>query len=214
MGLMEDVYLLSYVEDEPTRHVVQRIIDFVQANVPRKVLLPDGFPSVVGGYGNLKAKSRKWIDAAKNGVWLLVVTDMDTAEIPNEIGMKWLGVSCLSELPKKFIFRVAVREIESWIMADVAGFAKFLGISGDNLFENPDALPDPKAALFDVIRRKCPQSKFQRMLPQKGQRVGVDYNNRICGFVDKDWSIESALRHSLSFSRSIARLTKVLREEE
>jgi len=36
------------------------------------------------------------------------------------------------EIPKALILRIAVREIESWILADRTGLASFLGIAAVN----------------------------------------------------------------------------------
>lgn len=212
MGLMDAVYLMSYVEDEPTRHVVRRVLDYLLPSLQRKVSFLDGYPSVVGGYGQLKARAKKWKKAAENGTWLLVVTDMDTAEVPNEIGKKWLEVNCLGKLPSKLIFRIAVREVESWIMADREAFAGFLHISEANIVESPDDLSDPKAEVFRLVRDKCKSGRFKTMLPKKNQRVGIDYNLRMCEFVDKHWRVAAALEHSPSLARAVARMQKTLSE--
>ena len=213
---MDDVYLLSFVEDEPTQHVVRRIVDYLAGKVPRKVVLMDGYPFVVGGYGQLKVKAKKWAEAAEHGSWMLVVTDMDTDKglTPNDLGEKWLGVDCLGMLPPKFIFRIAVREIESWIMADREAFAKYLHVSEDNVTTTPDELSDPKLELFRIIREKCKALRFKRMLPTKNQHVGIDYNVRMCEFVDKFWRIEKAMQVSPSLHRAVSRLLKTLSEVE
>ena len=186
---MDDVYLMSFVEDAPTCHVVRRLLGYLAGKVNRRIILPDGFPSVMGGYGKLKARAKNWKRAAENGTWLLVVTDMDRAKTPNEIGKEWLGVECLGQLPGKMIFRVAVREIESWIMADREMFAKFLRIPESNVTLDPDVLMDPKAEVFRLVREKCTVTRFKKMLPVKNQAVGVDYNRLICEFVDGHWRV-------------------------
>ena len=213
---MDDVYLFSFVEDEPTQHVVRRIVDYLAGKVSRKVTLMTGYPFVVGGYGQLKVKAKKWAEAAAHGSWMLVVTDMDTDKglAPNDFGKKWLGVDCLGMLPQKFIFRIAVREIESWIMADQEAIAKYLHVSEDNFTVIPDELPDPKRELFRIIREKCKALRFKRMLPTKNQHIGIDYNGRICEFVDKLWRIEKAMQVSPSLHRSVSRLLKTLSEVE
>ncbi len=46
-----------------------------------------------------------------------------------------------------FFLRFAVREIESWILADRKGFANFLGLSVGQMPPDPEALMDPKGTL-------------------------------------------------------------------
>ena len=113
---------------------------------------------------------------------------------------------------RKMIFRVAVREIESWIMADREMFAKFLRIPESNVTMDPDVLMDPKAEVFRLVREKCTVTRFKKMLPVKNQAVGVDYNRLICEFVDGHWRVEAAMAHSPSFARSVDRIMKTLTE--
>lgn len=73
---------------------------------------------------------------------------------------------------------------------------------------------DPKLELFRIIREKCKALRFRRMLPARNQHVGIDYNVRICEFVDKFWRIEKAMQVSPSIHRSISSLLKTLSEVE
>ena len=207
---MNPVYLMSFVEDEPTRHIVRRIFDYVKANVDRQVEMLEGYPQVLGGCSKLKARAMKWAEAASHGTWLLVVTDLDAAVSPNEIGKQWLGVDCLGQLPERFIFRIAVREIESWIMADNLGLAEYLHVPSGNITIVPDTLRDPKQELLRIIREKCKMKKFKNMLPIGNQHVGIDYNRHLCEFVDLKWNLDLARQHSPSLDRSVARMIATL----
>ena len=42
------------------------------------------------------------------------------------------------------IFRIAVREVESWIIADKEGIAEFLNVAVANFTDLPDNISDPK----------------------------------------------------------------------
>ena len=71
-----------------------------------------------GGYGYLKKTIRGWNAAAKGKPFLLV-TDLDSATCPNQLIEDWLPVPKHENL----LFRVAVREIEAWLLADAKGLA-------------------------------------------------------------------------------------------
>ena len=106
------------------------------------------------------------------------------------------------------IFRVAVREIESWIIADKKGIAEFLNISDSIFPNNPDRLKDPKQLLIEIIRTKCHRKKYREMLPERGQTVGVAYNSMLGEFIAKGWDINRAAAHSPSLRRAIRCLKK------
>lgn len=197
------VVFFSFVEDDPTRAVVLQLFSYLRKVCQHEILLAAGHPVVTHGFGKLKAKAMRLRDASKSGVKCFFLTDLDQHETPNGLGRDWFGIQCLSELPPHFIFRISIREIESWIMADREAFASFLSIQASCLPENPDLLPDPKQFLFNLIRKKCRQRKYIDMLPVSGQRVGVSYNSMLVEFVDTMWSLARAMEHSPSLNRSV-----------
>jgi len=206
------IHFLSFVEDEPTKHVVQRLFVYLREHCQCNIELLPGYPDVLGGFGNLKGRAPRWIKAAEaSGAWFFVVTDLDRASSPNDLGRDWFGVDCLGLLPRTFLFRIAVREVESWIMADRLALSGYLGIAQNNLPANPDELDDPKSVLLSTIRAKCRKKIFLDMLPKgRNQHVGVAYNERLCAFVDQFWDIDRAMAHSPSLARSVARMASTL----
>lgn len=101
--------------------------DDLSEAVLRKILSTSGRPYAVGtcylgrGFGYLRKTIHGFNNAAK-GTPYLVLTDLDQAECPPNLIGAWLQVPIHANL----VFRVAVREVEAWLLADRAGLARFL----------------------------------------------------------------------------------------
>ena len=204
---------LSFVEDAPTRAAVIRLFADFAERYPF-VMLAAGHPVVTRGNGRLREKALKLRDAASHGITSLLVTDLDACPTPNDLGRDWFGIVCLSELPNGFIFRVAIREIEAWIMADREGFAQYLSVSPDNFPNDSESILDPKRFLLDLIAAKCRRKRFREMLPLKGQKIGINYNPVLVDFVESHWNIANATLHSTSLRRAIDRISSFLESKQ
>ena len=68
------------------------------------------------------------------GIRSIFLTDLDQKDSVQQIANEWFNIACLALLPEKFIFRIAVHEIESWIIADINGIANFLNIDRTYLY--------------------------------------------------------------------------------
>jgi len=156
-----------------------------------------------GGVGYLRSSFAKFRQmAAREPVLLL--TDLDTAVCPPHLIQSWQGDS---PLPPTLLMRVAVREVESWILADRVGLSRLLGISMALLPQNPDQLLDPKAFLLNLARRASRNVRTE-LLAMRGTTAsqGLGYNRVLSSFVEEDWSIDRARAHSDSLSRAMDRL--------
>ena len=204
---------LSFVEDVVTRAAVIRLLGSLSERYPF-VTLAAGHPVVTHGNGRLKEKALKLRDAAYNGITSILVTDLDANHTPNDLGRNWFGVVCLSALPKGFLFRVAIREIEAWIMADRKGFAPYLSVSPDNFPDDSESILDPKRFLLNLIDAKCKKKRFREMLPLKGQKIGINYNPILVDFVENHWNIANATLHSSSLRRAIDRIGSFLESKQ
>lgn len=148
------------------------------------------------GYGYLKKTIRGFNNAAK-GTPYLVLTDLDKNECPLGLIEKWLPH------PKhpNLLFRIAVREVESWVLGDRAAFAKFLGIKQELIPQDVDGLEDPKKKLIDLARKS---RKRGGIVPAKGStaKIGPDYNGQLIDFVTNYWQVEVAALSSPSLKRA------------
>lgn len=158
-----------------------------------------------GGYGYLKKNIRAFNKAAKS-MPFLVLTDLDTSPCPPQMIKLWL------DIPKhpNLLFRIAVREVESWILADHEAIAGFLGVSEKKIPDDTDSLPDPKLFLIQLARKSKSRSLREDLVPPSGatSRQGANYNNRITAFIRDTWDADTASRHSPSLRRALERLRK------
>ena len=135
--------------------------------------------------------------AAQHSGWL-VLRDLDRAE--------WAPALARQLLPapaEHICFRIAVREVEAWLLADRDGIAGFLGISHARIPPMPEQLPDPKSSLVAAARRSRSRTVRDDLVPPpgSGRSVGPGYVAMITEFVDERWDPEAARTHSPSLDR-------------
>ena len=152
------------------------------------------------GFGYIKSKIKDFNQAAK-GMPFLVLTDLDKEECAPKLIREWLPV----EPHPNLIFRVAKREVESWVMADRNAFADFLRIPLIKIPINiDDELEDPKAFLVKMARKSKDLSIRNAIVPQSAtSKMGPDYNARLISFVMDRWKLERAVKHSDSLKRAV-----------
>jgi hypothetical protein len=105
-------------------------------------------------------------------------------------------------------FRVAVRAVETWLLADRACIARYLGISGDLIDLDPERLPAPKSHLVSLARRSRSRAMREGLVPAVGdsRSVGAEYTLLMSEFVRERWSPERAAARSPSLRRALVRL--------
>ena len=194
---MNEISINLAVEDPPSEEIL------------RKILSQSGCPYHVanclcrGGYGYLKKNIRAFNKAAKS-LPFLVLTDLDNSPCPPQMIKLWL------DIPKhpNLLFRIAVREVESWILADREAVAGFLGTSEKKIPYDTDSLPDPKAFLIQLARKSRSRSLREDLAPPSGatSKQGPNYNNRIIAFIRNHWDADTASQHSRSSRRALERL--------
>ena len=155
------------------------------------------------GYGYLK-KTINGFNKASKGMPYLILTDLDDRECAPLLINEWLPQTRNPNL----IFRIAVREVESWLLADDAGFARFLGIAKHKLPRNPDDLCDPKATLINLARTSRMRDIKADIIPRPGStaKQGPAYNDCLISFVRDRWNPEKARRHSQSLEKALRAL--------
>ncbi len=206
-----DIYCYSYVEDTPSAEVARKLVATRNAAAAYSLLFVDGFPAVTGGQGALKKKCPKFLNMAKGGLYTFSLADLDTCVCAEALIRQWFALYKGENiaLPKQVIFRVAIREIESWIMADRDAWSDYIGIARGNFSTKPDALPDPKQYLLSVIRGKGHRKYHRQMLPAGTASIGPLYNTVLCKFVRERWSSVRASEYSPSLSRAIMALNRI-----
>lgn len=158
------------------------------------------------GFGYLKSKVSVFNQVAHTVMPVLLVTDLDRWRCPPELIADWLPGGS----DPRLLFRVAVRETESWLLSDRWAFAEFLGIPAVTVPERPDDLVDPKAALLKLVRKSKRRDLKQDILPARGVSfpVGLGYNDRLIQFVRERWDSQRAAQVSASLARTVARVAR------
>jgi hypothetical protein len=161
-----------------------------------------------GGFGYLKNQARAFNNAAKNCPFLLL-TDLDQCPCPPQLVEDWLGCPKHPHL----LLRVAVHEVESWLLGDAVGLGGFLGLRKAVGFEAPERLADPKQELLKLALRS-PRRNLRDALARRekaGARLfqGPDYNATLSKFVIEDWNIEAARTKCRSLDRMFFALGRI-----
>jgi hypothetical protein len=190
------VYLA--VEDKLSEVVGRSLINYCLGSAVHTNLL------MRNGFGYLKSNIRKFNEIARTDV-VLLITDLDAGVCAPSLIRDWCT---FGNLESQFLFRVAVREIESWIIADQQGLANYFGIPSARISRDPENLADPKR---EIIRLASRASKDIRMditpKPNSGAVQGLGYNERLSDFVSHHWDIRSAVENSRSLDRAVNRIS-------
>jgi len=152
------------------------------------------------GYGKIK-KIISGLNYAAKGMPYLVLTDLDKAECPLVIISEWLTQ------PKhpNLLFRIAVKEVEAWLLAHREAFAEFLGISVSLIPANVDEIPDPKQLLIYLAKKSKKRNLRDAIVPDRNStaKIGKDYNGQLIQFVQNNWQVEAAQVNSRSLQRAM-----------
>ncbi len=165
-----------------------------------------------GGSGYLRSRLKAFCEMARHRP-LLVITDLDTARCPADLRSRWLGKL---RQPAALLIRVAVTEVEAWLLADHVSMTAFLGQNAArHLPDEPDLVTNPKSLLLDLARR-APRDVRSDLCATAGAiaRQGVAYNARLCGFVQDNWDPQRAASKSMSLQRCRHRLSELAAEHE
>ena len=130
-------------EDVISGAILEKILCNVDANYTV------GLRLTRNGFGYIK-KNIQGFNKAAQGSPYLVLTDLDQADCPITLINNWLGGQAKHP---NLIFRIAVREVESWLMADSKAFSDFFAVSGAKIPKNPDQILDPKRDLINLVRK-------------------------------------------------------------
>ncbi len=111
--------------------------------------------------------------------------------------------------PNKFQIRVAVREVESWLLADKQGMETYFGIPQNSIPHYPEQLDDPKQELLNLIKGKA-RAEFKReMLPKGKAKIGSKYNKHLTDFINTVWDSTRACANANSLARAIERIKQL-----
>ncbi|GDY19029.1 hypothetical protein LBMAG56_03740 [Verrucomicrobiota bacterium] len=157
----------------------------------------------LSGYGQLKVQLPAFNAAANTGQPFFVLSDLDVhAQCPGQLLPMWLPNAAPSP---NLVFRVAVKEVEAWLVADRQNLADFLEVNVANLPTNSEALTDPKVEIVRLARLSASQDIVSDLVPPPGSSaaVGRGFERALRSFVRDHWNIDDAARHSRSLEKAL-----------
>jgi len=192
------VTISAAVEGDTDEAVVRILIRHVGAE-PGTFYGKKGKPHLknhISGYNN----------AAHRTPWFVLV-DLDRdAECAPPLVEEWIPI------PAPFLcFRVAVRTIEAWLLADAESVAAFFGIARRKVPIRPENVGDPKSTMVNLARISRSRDIRLDMVPREGsgRSIGPAYPSRLIEFTTSYWRPEQAAIASESLRRAIACLQRL-----
>lgn len=168
-----------------------------------------------GGNGkpNLLRRLGGFNNAARFSPWLVIVDLDQDAECAARAKTDWLATPS-----NHMCFRIAVRSVEAWLLADAERLSSFLSIREAHVPAQPELLADPKLTLVNLARASRNRNVREDLVPrpESGRKVGAAYLSRMTEFVSdhvKGWRPTEASKRSDSLRRclvSVDRITAAL----
>ena len=190
--------------------VILAVEDELSEVISTKILKSFGIKVMVvlgnNGNGYLRKKSPE-LNRSARGLDVFLLTDLDsTRNCPPELIRSWVE----GPLNPRFLFRVAVMEVESWLMADREAVAEFLSIPVKRIPLSTDSIPEPKEFFVSLARKSKKRRLRDELVPKPGAKipVGYGYNTRLSEFVRDYWDLERAATISPSLKRTLDRLSE------
>ncbi len=155
------------------------------------------------GKGNLDKQIPGYNNAARLQPWL-VLRDLDhDAECAPALIPRLLRTKAHS-----LILRIAVRSVESWLMADREALSRFLQVGIGHIPDQPELESQPKKKMVEIAMQSRRRTIIADMVPPRGltSKVGRRYNLQLLRFVAGPWNPERASVRADSLRRCVAAL--------
>ncbi len=164
------------------------------------------------GKGNIGAEWAGYNAAAKGSPWF-VLRDLDSDAdcAPALLSALEYGKDDCSRWMRT---RIAVREVESWLLADRDAVAEFFAVRASQVPDNPDSDPDPTRTLVNICRHSRKSVIKRGMVPRSGTgaAVGPLYESLVIQFGRENWDVTKALSRSDSLRRAQTALSSLARD--
>ncbi|MBU0656401.1 MAG: DUF4276 family protein [Gammaproteobacteria bacterium] len=196
-------------------HICLAIEDALSEAVAEKLLSTSRQPFQItqrlgnSGFGYLKRNLSKFNQLAAKVTPVLLLTDLDKANCVLDFIQSWQQGLSLSE---DLLFRVVVREIEAWLLADRQAFANWLDIPITLVPNEPENLSDPKQHLLNLVRRSKKRNLKAEILPSSKSHspVGLGYNTELIRYVNNHWDPLTAAECAPSLARAQKRIHELV----
>lgn len=145
-------------------------------------------------------------NAAARFTPVLLLRDLDEAPCPGELVLR-----CVPVREEGLLLRIAVRELEAWLLADKAALATFAKIDVASLPDRPETLDKPKERLIDALKGSR-TGAIQKQLFVGGERPTFQMLGEwTANFIRQAWDPRRAAASGLapSLDRAMDRLSRV-----
>jgi hypothetical protein len=158
---------------------------------------------IAWGKASLLRRLSGFNNSARFSPWLVIIDQDDEGPCPGALVDR-----LLPSRGRHLFLRIAVREVESWILADRRGIAAFFGVPASVVPGEPDRLEDPKAAVVGLARRSPKRDLRDAIVPASiaPRLVGPQYPATLAQFAEDQWSATDAAERSPSLARALDRL--------
>ena len=159
------------------------------------------------GKSALYERMSGYVHAAEFSPWLIVVDLDHDFRCAADLRRGWV-----SSEPAQLCFRVAVREIEAWLMGDYELLARFMAIPKGRLPKEPDTEENPKRKLVDLAQHSRQSAIKADFVPRpgSGREVGPGYTARLMDFAQRHWRPGVADQRSTSLARAVRSLRRFI----
>lgn len=167
------------------------------------------------GNNYLRQNLRQLNQIASNLRPALVFTDLDRSlSCPPALIHHWTeGIRRSPDLRSPdLLIRVAVLEIEAWLLADRHNAADWLSVAIRRIPTNPENIPNPKRLLIELAGRSRKRELRAALVPRRGigtDQIGPDYNQAVGDFAVNHWNPEIARQYATSLNRAIIRIAEL-----
>ena len=111
-------------------------------------------------------------------------------------------------------FRLIVRSLEAWLMADAQALANWLQVGIERLPVAPESLTNPKETLLALARRSASRDLKSDLLPssKSGRQTGPLYAARLQEFIGDSWNIRRVVAsgRAPSLARAVSCLERAI----
>ena len=159
------------------------------------------------GKALLRQKIQGYNNAARRTPWLVLVDLDHDAECAPPFRDEWLP-----RPSPNMCFRIAVKEIEAWLLADPGHLARFLGVPLSSVPRGSELLDYPKEVIVNLARRSRRREIREDMVPRQGSglSIGPAYSSRLIEFSQTLWRLRVAERNADSLRRCRLRITELV----
>jgi hypothetical protein len=192
------VLVTAAVEGDVDEAVLRRVLKHVGL----------GLGPVHGREGKQKLLRRLngYNNAARFAPWVVLVDLNGDCPCAPTCVQAWLPAPS-----QHMCFRVAVRAVEAWLLADRDRIANSLRLSSRLVPQSPDNLVRPKTEVINLARQSRSRAIREELVPREGsgRSVGPLYTARLIEFVEDEaagWRPDQAAVRSDSLRRCIERL--------